>query len=39
LLSDDGVLVQIDALGLELLEVRNSPAGLNSPESGDSRSP
>ena len=34
-----GVLAQIEALGLELLEVRQIPAGSQSPESGDDRSP
>ena len=34
-----GVLAQIEALGLELLEVRQIPARPQSPESGDDRSP
>jgi hypothetical protein len=34
-----GVLAQIEALGLELLEVRQIPAGSQSPDSGDFRSP
>jgi hypothetical protein len=34
-----GVLAQIEALGLELLELRQIPAGSQSPESGDDRSP
>jgi hypothetical protein len=34
-----GVLAQIEALGLELLEVRQVSAGAASPESGDDRSP
>jgi hypothetical protein len=34
-----GVLAQIEALGLELLEVRQVPAAWQSPESGDDRSP
>jgi hypothetical protein len=34
-----GVLAQIEALGLELLEVRQVTAGAESPESGDDRSP
>ena len=34
-----GVLAQIEALGLELLEVRQIQAGPQSPESGDDRSP
>ena len=34
-----GVLAQIEALGLELLEVRQIPAAAQSPESGDDRSP
>jgi hypothetical protein len=34
-----GVLGQIEALGLELLEVRQISAGPESPESGDDRSP
>ncbi len=34
-----GVLTQIEALGLELLEVRQIPAPPQSPESGDDRSP
>jgi hypothetical protein len=34
-----GVLAQIEALGLELLEVRQIPAAPQSPESGDDRSP
>jgi hypothetical protein len=33
-----GVLAEIDALGLDLLEVRLLTAGLESPEPGDSRS-
>ncbi|HET9119788.1 MAG TPA: hypothetical protein VFN72_04590 [Solirubrobacterales bacterium] len=33
-----GVLAQIEALGLELLEVRQVSAGADSPESGDDRS-
>jgi hypothetical protein len=34
-----GVLAQIEALGLELLELRQIPVGSQSPESGDDRSP
>jgi hypothetical protein len=34
-----GVLAQIEALGLELLEVRQIPATAQSPESGDDLSP
>jgi hypothetical protein len=34
-----GVLAQIEALGLELLELRHIPARPESPESGDDRSP
>jgi hypothetical protein len=34
-----GVLAQIEALGLELLEVRQIRARPQSPESGDVRSP
>ena len=34
-----GVLGQIEALGLELLELRQTPARPRSPESGDDRSP
>ena len=34
-----GVLAQIEALGLELLELRQLPARPQSPESGDDRSP
>jgi hypothetical protein len=34
-----GVLTQVEALGLELLEVRQISAGPESPESGDDRSP
>ena len=34
-----GVLAEIEALGLELLEVRQIPAASQSPESGDDRSP
>ena len=34
-----GVLAQIEALGLELVEVRQISAGAKSPESGDDRSP
>ena len=34
-----GVLAQIEALGLDLLELRQSRAGPQSPESGDDRSP
>jgi hypothetical protein len=34
-----GVLAQIEALGLELLEVRQIEAGSQSPGSGDDRSP
>jgi hypothetical protein len=34
-----GVLVQIEGLGLELLEVRQIRASPRSPESGDDRSP
>ena len=34
-----GVLAQIEALGLELLEVRQVSAGPESPESGYDRSP
>jgi hypothetical protein len=34
-----GVLAEIDALGLDLLEVRQLTPERRSPESGDSRSP
>ena len=34
-----GVLAQIEALGLELLELRQLPARPKSPGSGDDRSP
>src|SRR2546430_5367669 len=34
-----GVLAQIEALGLDLLELRQIPAGPQSPEPGDDRSP
>jgi hypothetical protein len=34
-----GVLGQIEALGLELVELRQIPARPQSPESGDDRSP
>jgi len=34
-----GVLAQVEALGLDLLEVRQLTAHRRSPESGDSRSP
>jgi hypothetical protein len=34
-----GLLAQIEALRLELLEVRQIPAAPQSPESGDDRSP
>jgi hypothetical protein len=34
-----GVLAEIEALGLDLLEVRQLTPQRNSPESGDSRSP
>ncbi len=34
-----GVLAEIEALGLDLLEVRQIGAERKSPESGDSRSP
>jgi hypothetical protein len=34
-----GVVAQIEALGLELLELRQIPARPRSPESGDDRSP
>jgi hypothetical protein len=34
-----GVLAQIEALGLELLELRRIPARAESPESGDDCSP
>ena len=34
-----GVVAQIEALGLELLELRQIRAGPQSPESGDDRSP
>ena len=34
-----GVLAEIDALGLDLLEVRQLTQDRKSPESGDSRSP
>jgi len=34
-----GVLAEIEALGLELLEVRRLTPERKSPESGDSRSP
>jgi hypothetical protein len=33
------VLAQIEALGLELLELRQIPARPQSPDSGDNRSP
>ena len=33
-----GVLAQIEALGLDLLELRQIPARPKSPESGDDRS-
>ena len=34
-----GVLAEIEALGLELLEVRQFPRGASWPESGDACSP
>jgi hypothetical protein len=34
-----GVLAEIEALGLDLLELRKVIPGRESPESGDSRSP
>lgn len=34
-----GVIAQIEALGLELLELRQLPAKPKSPESGEDRSP
>ena len=34
-----GVIAQIEALGLDLLELRQIPARPKSPESGDDRSP
>ena len=34
-----GVLAEIEALGLDLVEVRQLPPRHKSPESGDSRSP
>jgi len=34
-----GVVAQIEALGLELLELRRIPPRAQSPESGDARSP
>ena len=34
-----GVIAQVEALGLELLELRQIPATPKSPESGDDRSP
>lgn len=34
-----GVLAEIEALGLDLLEVRRHTPGRESPQSGDSRSP
>jgi hypothetical protein len=34
-----GVLAEIEALGLDLLEVRQLTPDRKSPESGDSRSP
>ena len=34
-----GVLAQIEALGLDLLELRQMRAGPRSPEPGDDRSP
>ena len=34
-----GVLAQIEALGLDLLELRQIPARPGSPESGDDHSP
>jgi hypothetical protein len=34
-----GVLAEIEALGLDLLEVRQLTSDRKSPESGDSRSP
>jgi hypothetical protein len=34
-----GVLVELEALGLDLLEVRRLTPERRSPESGDSRSP
>jgi hypothetical protein len=35
----DGVLAEAEALGLDLVEVRQLPPQRKSPESGDSRSP
>ncbi len=34
-----GVLAEVEALGLDLVEIRQLPAEPGSPESGDSRSP
>ena len=34
-----GVLAEVEALGLDLLEVRQVTSDCESPESGDSRSP
>ena len=34
-----GVLAEIEALGLDLLEIRKLPPDRQSPEPGDSRSP
>jgi hypothetical protein len=34
-----GVLAEVEALGLDLLEIRQLPPQRRSPESGDSRSP
>ena len=34
-----GVLAEVEALGLDLVEVRQLEPSRNSPESGDSRSP
>jgi hypothetical protein len=34
-----GVLAEIEALGLDLVEIRQLAAGQNSPRTGDSRSP
>jgi hypothetical protein len=34
-----GVLAEVEALGLDLVEVRQLPPHRRSPESGDSRSP
>jgi hypothetical protein len=34
-----GVLAEVEALGLDLVEIRQLPPHRRSPESGDSRSP